>query len=246
MKNNNWILNSILITIIVLLIVLLFFQKLNNYKREIHFKLNPLEDIGMTPETNLCKYSFWIIGDSRAAQWDTSFLNYTSLDIWNSGIGGQSSKQVLERFENDLEISQPDYLLLQVGINDLKCIGLLKDKDITENCINNIIRILDICMEKDIFVIYSSIFPVGKIETLRKPFWSNNINDSLRKVNSVIKKYCIRNNISFFDSYSILLDSTRPNMIKKEYQNDFMHLNKKGYVYLSRRLHDSIEIPIGN
>lgn len=228
---------SIIISVaFFLLIVLILTQRVNYYKNIMQLQLDPLGEKYPPSFLRLHEDSFWIIGDSRAEQWDTTYFNSMTSGVLNLGVGGQSSKQVLERFKNDLEIAHPERILIQVGINDLKCLGIIKDNNITKNCIDNIINILEICKEEEINAVYSSIFPVGRIEVFRRPFWTKDICDSINKVNITLKNYCVQNGFLFFDSYSLLLNDNTSKLAKQEYQKDFLHLNKKGYVVLSKEL----------
>lgn len=234
--SRNKITLFILYIIIVSLLAVIGQQKLNNYKKLIQFKLDPFEESTLGSDLDFENKKLWIIGDSRAVAWDSSFLQFITVSKTNLGIGGQTTKQVLERFRNDLEIAQPEYILLQVGINDLKSISFLKDKYITQNCINNTIEILELCKTNNINVIYTSIFPVGDIELFRRPLWNNIVYDSIQKVNNTIKTYCSNNNCFFFDAYSLLLSEPGSRNTKKEFQESFLHLNEKGYLFLSEKL----------
>jgi len=68
-----------------------------------------------------------VIGDSIAYGYFHSYgiwtkkLNETSDYDWtNKGIGGNTSKNVLDRFYKDCINLQPDVVLLHVGINDIR------------------------------------------------------------------------------------------------------------------------------
>lgn len=224
--------------IIVVLIGVIFFQKLCHYKEINQIRLDPLEAGKQHFTLGDGGNDFWVIGDSRAEQWDTSLLNFLRANVYNLGIGGQSTKQVLERFEDDLKKHCPKYVLIQVGINDLKNIRFPEGENITNNCINNTLQILDLCKERNIVAIYTSIFPIGNIEFFRRPFWEDCITDSIKKVNVKIKDYCSENSIYYFDSYSVLAGDKNQNIVRSEYQKDFLHLSKEGYVALSKKLSD--------
>ncbi len=217
---------------------LLLLCRLNSYKDLLRYRLDPLEEHRRAVIPDLEDHGFWIIGDSRAAGWETSQLDFIKIKSLNLGIGGQTSRQVLERFRNDIDESSPYCILLQVGINDLKCIGLLGDETITRNCIRNIILILEACKTHEIKAIYSSIFPTGDIELFRRPFWEPATLDSLVAVNAEIRNYCRENGFIYFDTFKILESQTRPGTVAKEYQEDFLHINARGYEHLSAHLHD--------
>jgi hypothetical protein len=61
-------------------------------------------------------------GDSRAAQWPSPIVN----GFWfvNRGIGSQTTAQVTSRFDEHIAPLEPDIIVLQVGINDLKTVTL--------------------------------------------------------------------------------------------------------------------------
>ena len=202
------------------------------------FRLDPLEEYRLESRSDLEENGFWIIGDSRAAGWEASQLGFIAFKAINLGIGGQTSRQVLERFRNDLDRSRPYCILIQVGINGLKCIGFLKDKSITHSCIRNILQILETCKKHEIKAIYSSIFPLGDIELYRKPFWEPTTIDSLMRVNNEIRDYCQENGFIYFDTFKLLESRTSPGIVINEYQKDFLHINAKGYEHISDRFQD--------
>jgi lysophospholipase L1-like esterase len=123
-----------------------------------------------------------------------------------------------------------------VGINDLKGIGLLRDKAITRNCADNIIQILETCEKDGIRAIYTSIFPPGDMELIRRPFWDPGTVDSLRRVNMILRDHCLENGHIYFDTYKLLEDQHRPGMAASEYQQDFLHINARAYEDISGQL----------
>lgn len=220
----------------IVTLFLLFVCKLDNYKDNLRYKLDPLETNRLASQTVLRDNGLWIIGDSRAASWETAQLGFIRTGSSNLGIRGQTSKQAFERFSNDLERSRPYCVLIQVGINDLKSIGLLEETSITRNCILNTLQILETCKAHNIEAIYSSIFPPGDIELFRRPFWDPTTIDSLRRVNDEIKRYCLENGFIWFDTYKILENQARPGTVKKDYQSDYLHINTAGYNLISDAL----------
>jgi hypothetical protein len=76
------------------------------------------------PNENLQTVVFF--GDSRAAQWPDPNLE----GFWfvNRGIGNQTSSQIVNRFEEHIVPLQPDIVVLQLCINDLKTIPLFPER----------------------------------------------------------------------------------------------------------------------
>ena len=200
------------------------------------FRLDPLETCRLEPGSLPLENGFWIIGDSRAADWDREGLGFIRTGIANLGMRGQTTRQVLERFSNDIEQSRPFCILVQVGINDLKGIGLLDDASITRNCIRHIRQILETCKKHEINAIYSTIFPPGDIEMFRRPFWDPATLDSLQVVNREIREYCRANGFICFDTFKLLEDQSSPGTVEKAYQSDFLHVNPAGYKLISEAL----------
>lgn len=175
----------------------------------------------------------WLVGDSRIAQWNTSYLKPLKGTIINLGIEGQTSKQVLENFKKYLEISHPQCVVIQVGINDLKVIGLVESKTdkIVSGCYANTIEILQTGNKNNINMIYTPIFPNGNIEIARRLLWNSDIDQNIIEFNKRMKEYCLKDSILYFDAFEI--PGKIPPEEKKIYHKDFLHLNDAGYKYLS-------------
>jgi lysophospholipase L1-like esterase len=224
--------------VLLILLALLSICKLNRYRDHLRFRLDPLEEYRSGPSARPVENGFWIIGDSRAADWVPEQLGFIRAPVCNLGIRGQTSRQVLERLRQDLDKSRPACVLIQVGINDLKSIGLVEDPLITRNCIRNIRQMLDACEEHDTRAIYSAIFPPGDIELLRRPFWKASIADSLLLVNEAIRDVCRKRGFVYFDTHQLLEDPDHPGTALRTYQSDFLHINAAGYRLISEALMD--------
>lgn len=170
-------------------------------------------------------------GDSRAQEWTlpTELKGFSSI---NGGISGQTSTQVLGRFEKQVLPLRPQIILVQVGINDLKTIPLFPDRHstIVANCKANIQEIVKRSRSLGATVILTTIIPAGEIPLVRKPFWSSEIDRAVVEVNSYISSLQ-GPNVIIFDSYS-LLNQTQ----KNNYYKDTLHLNSQGYEILNKEL----------
>jgi lysophospholipase L1-like esterase len=177
----------------------------------------------------------WMLGDSRIGRWNQEFLT-GDMKFANLGIDGQTSSQVYYRFKNYLEIDTPELVIVEVGINELKVIGLDKNlaKSITYNYYGNIEAMISLCDENGIKMLLINVFPVGKIELLRRFVWNRYVNETIREANERLKSYCDNNHVFYFDAYALLADNGET--VNPEYQADFLHINRKGYEVLSREL----------
>lgn len=161
----------------------------------------------------------------------------------NRGIGAQTSTQVMLRYDAHVKPLNPDILLVQVCINDLKTIPLFPNlkKRIISNCKENIQEIVRKTVDQDDVVIVSTIFPVGKAPLERRLFWSDEIALAVNEVNDFINTISGKN-VIIFDAFALLADET--GMLREEYSRDELHLNEAGYDALNaefEKLLESIE-----
>lgn len=215
-----------------------FFYK-KNYLNYNLLRLDPLEELKIDIKLLHTKnkiLNIWLLGDSRIAHWNKKFLLPLNANIVNLGIDGQTSKQVLNRFKNHLEFGKPDWIILEVGINDLKIIGLNKKLcyKISEECYNNIIAIIEVSKKNDIKIICCNIFPNGYIEFARNLVWNSLIDQEIIKINDKLKRYSDRNDTEYFDAYNVLIEDKYH--VKQSFQNGFLHLNDQAYFTLSKQL----------
>ncbi|MCP5096926.1 MAG: SGNH/GDSL hydrolase family protein [Chloroflexi bacterium] len=173
-------------------------------------------------------------GDSRAAQWRTPD-NIPHIQFINRGVGAQTSAQVQLRYDAHIRPLQPDILILQVGINDLKTIPLFPHAEthIIETTNDNIGWIVAAAMETDTTVLLTTIFPTGEIPLIRRPFWSDNIDPAIVDVNAYIHSLADEN-VIIFDSYALLSDEN--GRLAPEYAHDELHLTTVGYTHLNQQL----------
>lgn len=210
----------------------------NNYKAYNLLKIDPLETGGLKTENleaTLIKSDIWMLGDSRVSRWDEELLK-DSNEIANLGVEGQTSAQVYYRFKTYLETSAPSLVILEVGINELKVIGLDKNltSSITDQYFRNIESIIQTCRNKNIRMVLINVFPVGKIELSRRLVWNKAVYEAIINANHRLKSYCNDIQVYYFDAYSILSENGKT--VNTEYQSDFMHTNNSGYEALSREL----------
>lgn len=173
-------------------------------------------------------------GDSRAANWiPPQSDDYTFI---NRGIGNQTSAQVLLRFEEHVQPLQPDVIIVQVCINDLKTIPLFPEQkdEIITICKTNIEGIVQKSLELNSAVILTTIFPTsGDVPLARRPVWSDEIYRAVDDVNNFILSHKA-DNVIIFDTAGIL--SNAEGNTKSEYVYDLLHLNDKGYDALNAEL----------
>jgi len=181
-----------------------------------------------------------ILGDSRASAWPVpAFLNY-DYQVVNRGIGGQTSAQVMGRFGWHVAHLQPDVVLIQLGMNDLKAIGLFPERReaIVASCKDNLTELVRLSREQGAVVVLSTIFPVGKVPLARRLVWSDEISEAVVEMNAYIRSLQAEG-VVVFDAYALLVGED--GLVRPAYASDFLHLNAEGYVRLNSELQSFTE-----
>lgn len=176
------------------------------------------------------------------------FMGNSITDIWAAkhpdffknhgyvgrGISGQTSYQFLLRFRQDVINLKPQLVVINYGTNDIAENTGAYDEDQT---FNNVCSMVDMARANHIKVILCSTLPAENFS------WRPNITDGMQKIrhlNDRVKAYCKANKIPYVDYFSAMLSEDGMGM-KKEYQNDTVHPNVKGYDVMEAIIVPAIE-----
>ena len=175
-------------------------------------------------------------GDSRALHWPSPY-NLPQFAFINRGGGGQTSEQIAGRYDEHVRALQPDFLIIQMCINDLKAIPLFprQEMKIIGSCKENMQEIVSKSVEAETLVILTTIFPQGSIPLERRLFWSPAVAEAERSVNEFMHTLAGKN-VIIFDTSEVLTDKNGSTILT--YYEDFLHLNDTGYEALNNMLVD--------
>ena len=142
----------------------------------------------------------------------------------NRGISGQTTPQMLIRFKPDVVNLKPKSVVILAGINDIAGnTGPMKIENIAEN----IFSMTEIALANNIEVFICSVLPAKAFP------WSPSIKNVAKKViklNSILEKYCLDNNIQYVDYHSEMDDGNGGLKVPQHTtENDLVHPNKDGY-----------------
>jgi len=76
---------------------------------------------GAPPPEGVARVVFF--GDSRARQWPAP-EGLAGFEFTQRGLDGQTSAQVLERYRHHVAPLEPDVVIIQAGVNDLRLLAL--------------------------------------------------------------------------------------------------------------------------
>lgn len=149
--------------------------------------------------------------------------------IYNRGISGITSEQLLTNIKEHIFNLKPSKLFLLIGTNDIH-------KDIQPK--ETIDNILNICQQinkfnKDIIVNVISVYPVNE-DKKYVDMVSERRNDLIKDINLKVKTQLSNyQNTNFIDLYDELIEN---NNLSEKYTYDGLHLNMAGYEKVSKLL----------
>ena len=173
------------------------------------------------------KESIVFLGDSITSRCDLNkyFPNY---NVYNSGIAGNMTKDILENMENRVFAYNPTKVFILIGTNDLVYSGLDND-----GIKNNIEEIINKIYEKNsnTKIYMESIYPVNN--SINKEIVETRTNENIKDLNNKIEKIC-NNKCTYINMYDNLTDKN--GNMKRIYTVDGLHLNKIGYKVITNKL----------
>ncbi|MDR3263056.1 MAG: GDSL-type esterase/lipase family protein [Clostridiales bacterium] len=158
------------------------------------------------------------IGDSITEGYDLAHYYDLPLKVYNRGIGGDTTKGVIDRLKLSLYAIKPSVVVVLIGINDLnanKSAEYVLDnyRSILENVKQNL-------PEAEVFV--QSVYPVRDIE-----YRIEKSTDAILKVNSELKPLAQSFGYTYIELFGILEDGEKH--LKKNYSKDGLHPNAVAY-----------------
>ena len=172
-------------------------------------------------------------GNSITQGW-SSFTDYFKKNNYvNRGISGQTTPQMLLRYNDDVVNLKPYAVIILAGTNDLA--GNTGPITI-EEIFDNIKSMTKISTANNIKVFLCSILPVYDYLWNPEIFPSNDI----IKLNIMIKKYCKSGIATYVDYHTSMKDER--NGLKNEFtywneahnEYDGVHPDKKGYLHMEK------------
>ena len=176
------------------------------------------------------------MGNSITEGWSNFDKNFfINNPFVNRGISGQTTPQMLIRFRPDVVNLNPKSVVILAGINDIA--GNTGPISL-ENTAENIISMTEIAIANNIKVYICSTLPAIDFP------WSPGLNPGPKviKLNSLLKDYCIKNNITYVDYFSALADE-KGGLKVPEYTSadDLVHPNLAGYKVMEKIILDALK-----
>ena len=173
------------------------------------------------------------MGDSITEFWkqlDESF--FTNNSFFNRGISGQTTSQILLRFQQDVINLKPSIVVILAGVND---IAENNGPISVDHIIKNIVLMVELTKKNNIKVLLCSVLPANVFswQPTKLPA------DKIIQLNKLIKVYSSKNNIIYVDYYNAMVDENKG--LKLELGEDGVHPNLAGYKLMEPIILKSIE-----
>jgi len=201
------------------------------YKRELEMRLSPLDLDRPLPHPTGVKSGRRVVfyGDSRAEQWPPPTVR---AEFLNLGISGQTTTQILGRFDEQLAPAKPDIVVIQAGVNDLKAVAVMPERsqEIVDGVKSNLREIVSRVKSIGATPILTTVFPRGPVATIDRLRWNDDAERAIEEVNTMIRKEFPDN----LDAAEILSTGKREVISGLGY--DLLHLSPAGYEVLNVEL----------
>jgi len=164
-------------------------------------------------------------GNSITEGWARLFpQQFPGLPYIGRGIGGQTTPQLLVRFQQDVVALHPAAVVILAGTNDIagntgpSTLQMIED---------NLASMTAIGQANGIKVILSSILPVYDYP------WRRGLQPApkIRAVNEWIRQYCARVGCTYLDYYSAIVDARGG--LPPDLARDEVHPTEKGYAVMA-------------
>jgi len=142
----------------------------------------------------------------------------------NRGIGGQTTPQMLVRFQQDVINLHPKVVVILAGTNDIAGnTGPMRNEDIEAD----LASMAELARVHGIRVVFSSVTPVHNYTERSKDFFAQRPTGRILALNEWIKGYCAGSGDIYLDYFSALVDDK--GLMKKDLADDGLHPNAAGY-----------------
>lgn len=165
------------------------------------------------------------VGDSITQDYNV-YEFFKGKNVYNRGIGGDTSEGVLNRLEESVFQLKPKTVFLLIGTNDM-----VSQQFNPKNTLQAIRKIIQAIHQFDqtMQINLISILPVNG--TMDKTTVGVRNNPVIKKLNEHLKALDL---INYIDVYSLLLDNQ--NQLNKKYTVEGLHLNAEGYQVMTTAL----------
>lgn len=183
----------------------------------------------------------WGAYDSERGGWANRLQqNYferkkNNVNVYNLGISGNTTADLLNRIETEMESHKPNYVIFAIGTNDAQYIHSTNNLRVSPNEFNqNLAKLLSVAEKFTNKIVFIGLTAVDESKTTPIP-WNINIsyiNKNIKRLDSAIDKFCEDNKLKFISMDGI---------ISSDDLVDGLHPNSKGHAKIFNKVKSEIE-----
>ncbi|MDI6453112.1 GDSL-type esterase/lipase family protein [Peloplasma aerotolerans] len=170
------------------------------------------------------------VGDSITQDYNV-YEYFHGLNVYNRGIGGDTTKGLLSRLHLSIFDLEPKIVVILIGTNDF---ALLKTtvEEVYMN-IELIVKKIKIKLPKT-KIILQSVYPVN--ETLSPMTVLPRKNEIIRKLNDLLSQI---KDVEYVQLFDLLIDEH--GQLNKKYTVEGLHINEQGYALITKTLDEYLK-----
>lgn len=195
------------------------------------------------PQTFAEPRTLILFGDSRVKHWRPP-PTIKATNILNRGIPGETTAQMRLRFEKDVLDIDPDFVVIQAGINDLVAASMADAElkaTIVQHTINNLTSMVDSARQQNRHVILTTIVEPYRLDLLRFLIWGNDLTELVQHVNKALAALDGTPNVQILDTNKVLRQSD--GQWQANVNKDALHFTGRAYDLLNQALVQLINSP---
>ncbi|HNY36011.1 MAG TPA: GDSL-type esterase/lipase family protein [Candidatus Pacearchaeota archaeon] len=153
----------------------------------------------------------WGASDYEKGGWADRLKNYLmteDIDVYNLGISGDTTEELLKRFAVETEARKPDIIIFAIGIND--SLSIKENKPVNlEKFRNNLASLTDKAKQFTDKIIFIGLTNVD--ETKTNPYFPSETgksynNQSIGEYDEAIRSFCEDNDLMFIEMLGLLIN----------------------------------------
>ncbi|MDD3284612.1 MAG: GDSL-type esterase/lipase family protein [Patescibacteria group bacterium] len=180
---------------------------------------------------NICIYGAsitWGASDSQCGGWAERLKSYCienhdDINVYNLGIPGNTTKDLLKRFESEAKIRKSDFAIFAIGTNDSSYIKSKDNPLVSLKEFNkNFLRLIKIAKKMKNKVVFVGLTRVDESKTM-PVYWDDRVyydNENIEKYDTEIKNICSENKFDYVEM---------KNIVSLNDLDDGIHPNSQGH-----------------
>lgn len=170
--------------------------------------------IGVTinKSMNICIFGdsiVWGASDYKKGGWAERLKTYlmksaNDVAVYNFGVSGNTTEELLKRFEQEVKARAANTIIFAIGINDSQYLKSQGQAGITlEEFKNNISRLAKMARKLTDKVVFIGLTKVDEPKT-RQYSDAHYDNESIQEYDKAIREFCLKNKLKFIEMFETL------------------------------------------